>query len=59
MKPKRDKAIKDISNLDELEAIIYRCKNCNVAMVDGNRPYVLGFNFGYKEKNIYLYTLAY
>ena len=59
MKVKRDKAIKDISNLDELEAIIYRCKNCYVAMVDGNRPYVLGFNFGYKDKTIYLHTLAY
>ncbi len=59
MRAKRDKAIKDITDLDELESIIKQCKSCHVGMVDGNMPYVLGFNFGYKDKVIYLHSLAY
>ncbi len=58
-KRKRDKAIKDITELSELENIIKRCKTCHVAMVDGDKPYVLGFNFGYHNKTIYLHTLGY
>lgn len=55
MDTKRDKAIKDIVKIEELEDIIKRLKVCHVGMVDGNVPYVLGFNFGYENKTIYLH----
>ncbi len=51
----RDKAIQDIIEIEELEAIIKRCKICHVGMVDGNRPYVLAFNFGYEDQTIWLH----
>jgi len=52
----RDKAIEDITNMEELEAIIKRCDICHVGMVDGNRPYVLAFNFGYADQTIWLHS---
>lgn len=51
----RDKAIKDITRKDELFDIIKRCKVCHVGFIDGDKPYVLGFNFGFTEKAIYLH----
>jgi hypothetical protein len=52
----QDKAIQDITDLDELEGIIKRCDICHVGMVDGNRPYVLAFNFGYENQTIWLHA---
>ena len=52
---KRDKAIRDIINFSEIENIIKRAKVCHVGMVDGNSPYVLGFNYGYQNRTIYLH----
>jgi hypothetical protein len=51
----QDKAIQDITELDELEAIIKRCDICHVGMVDENRPYVLAFNFGYEDQTVWLH----
>lgn len=50
-----DKAIKDIHDPAALEDIIRRSKVCHVGMIDGNRPYVLAFNFGYHNKTIFLH----
>ena len=52
---KRDKAIKNIIEIDELENIIKKCKICHVGMVDGDSPYVLGMNFGYADQAIWLH----
>ncbi len=52
---KRDNAIKDITELDELEAIIKKCKVCRVGMVEGDIPYVLAMNFGYEDQTIWLH----
>ncbi|MFP4023898.1 MAG: pyridoxamine 5'-phosphate oxidase family protein [Thiohalospira sp.] len=52
---KRDKAIQDIVGMDELEAIIKKCKVCRVGMVDGDSPYVLAMNFGYEDQTIWLH----
>ncbi len=54
-KKHREKAIKDITETNQLEAIIKRCQICRIGMIDGNRPYVLAFNFGYHNKTIYLH----
>ncbi|MDA3954804.1 MAG: pyridoxamine 5'-phosphate oxidase family protein [Bacteroidales bacterium] len=52
---KRDKAIKDIVELDKLEEIIGKCKICRVGMVDVDTPYVLAMNFGYDNQAIWLH----
>jgi nitroimidazol reductase NimA-like FMN-containing flavoprotein (pyridoxamine 5'-phosphate oxidase superfamily) len=51
----RDKAIRDITQTDELIDIIQRCKVCHVGFSDNNIPYVLGFNFGFANNTIYLH----
>lgn len=53
---KRDKAIKDIEDIKDIEAVIIKAKVCHMGMIDGDKPYVLAFNFGYKDKTIYLHT---
>lgn len=41
----------------ELEEIIKKCNVCHVAMVDNNnKPYVLPFNFGYVNGEIFLHS---
>ena len=47
---KRDNAIKDIVEFNELEEIIRKCKICRVGMVDVDTPYVLAMNFGYDDQ---------
>lgn len=51
----RDKAIRDISSKQEMLDIIKKCKVCHVGFVDGTIPYVLAFNFGYKDNTIILH----
>lgn len=41
----------------ELERIIEKCQICHIAMVDlEGKPYVLPFNFGYKDEVFYLHS---
>lgn len=47
-----------IDFLPEIESIINSVKVCNLGMVDGDKPYVLPFNFGYKDKIIYIHSGA-
>ena len=56
---KRDRTIKDILDFSDQKKIIKRAKICHVGMIDGDKPYVLAFNFGYKNKTIYLHTSKY
>ena len=42
---------------DEINEIINKCEVCVVGMVDGeNGPYVLPFNFGYKNDRLYIHS---
>lgn len=42
---------------DEIEQIINKCEACTIAMIDGeNGPYVLPFNFGYKDDRLYIHS---
>lgn len=46
-----------IKKQEEIDAIISGCQFCHVAMVDeNNMPYVVPFNFGYKDGIIYLHS---
>lgn len=53
---KRDRTIKDIKNLKDQEEIINKCKVCYISFVDGEKPYGLGFCFGYEDGIIYIHT---
>jgi uncharacterized protein len=46
-----------VCDQDEIDGIISNCQVCYVGMVDeNNMPYVVPFNFGYKDKFIYLHS---
>ncbi len=40
----------------EIEKVIAHSDICYVGMVDGNEPYVIPMNFGYKDNIIYLHS---
>jgi nitroimidazol reductase NimA-like FMN-containing flavoprotein (pyridoxamine 5'-phosphate oxidase superfamily) len=42
---------REITDIEELLAVISRCKVCRLAMAENNRPYVVPLNFGYEYKN--------
>lgn len=45
-----------ITDKDELVEIIKSIDVCSVGMVDGDKPYVLPFNFAYRDNCIYLHS---
>lgn len=51
----RDKAIRDITNIEEINSIISKCKVCHIGFVDHETPYVLAFNFGYENNTLYIH----
>lgn len=59
MEHTRDKAIRDITLQSEMEDVIKRSRFCHVGMVNGEEPYVLGFNFGYHDGVLYLHCSKY
>lgn len=45
------------NDLRRVSKVINSCRVCYVSMVDeGNKPYVLPFNFGYEDGTIYLHS---
>lgn len=50
------KSRSDLSK-DEINQIINKCEVCTIGMLDGeNGPYVLPFNFGYKDDRLYIHS---
>ncbi|GHS90993.1 MFS transporter [Bacteroidia bacterium] len=45
-----------IENREEIEQVITGCEVCYVGMVDGDEPYVIPMNFGFKDNVIYLHS---
>ena len=43
-------------NRAEIEKVIHDSDVCYVGMVDGNEPYVIPMNFGYKDNVIYFHS---
>ncbi|MFH0896154.1 MAG: pyridoxamine 5'-phosphate oxidase family protein [Bacteroidota bacterium] len=46
---------REITNFNHIEEIINQTQVCHLGMVDGDKPYVLPFNFAYENKTIYLH----
>jgi nitroimidazol reductase NimA-like FMN-containing flavoprotein (pyridoxamine 5'-phosphate oxidase superfamily) len=46
---------REIHKIPEMETIINEADVCSVAMVQGEKPYVLPFNFAYQNQTIYLH----
>ena len=43
-------------NSERIETIIKKCDICFIGVVDGDIPYVLPMNFGYRDNFIYLHS---
>jgi nitroimidazol reductase NimA-like FMN-containing flavoprotein (pyridoxamine 5'-phosphate oxidase superfamily) len=50
------KAKQEIKRREELEEILKATLICRVAMMDGERPYILPFNYGYSEGCLYIHS---
>lgn len=42
---------REVTEISEIQAILNSCKVIRLAMIDGNRPYVVPLNFGYTCEN--------
>ncbi len=47
---------KEITEKSEIEAVIKESTVCRLAMVDGEKPYVVPMSFGYREGELYFHS---
>lgn len=47
---------KEVTDLRSIEEIIDRAEVCRIAVCDGDMPYVVPMNFGYRDGHVYLHT---
>ena len=47
---------KEITDRDEIEAIINQSQVCRLAMADGDHPYVVPLCFGYEDNKLYFHS---
>ena len=47
---------KEVKDQGELQAIIEGAEFCHLAMVDGDQPYVIPLNFGYRDNTLYFHS---
>jgi nitroimidazol reductase NimA-like FMN-containing flavoprotein (pyridoxamine 5'-phosphate oxidase superfamily) len=48
----------EINDRAEIEATIAEATVCRVAMCDGDRPYIVAMNFGYRDNRFYFHCAA-
>ena len=46
----------EITDWSVLEKILSAARICRLAMMDGDRPYLLPFNYGYRDRTIYIHA---
>jgi nitroimidazol reductase NimA-like FMN-containing flavoprotein (pyridoxamine 5'-phosphate oxidase superfamily) len=46
---------KEVSDQSEIEAIIKKSNVCRLAMIDGDRPYIVPLCFGYQNNTLYFH----
>jgi uncharacterized protein len=49
---------KEISDRSAIEAIITQSKVCRLAMVDGDKPYIVPLSFGYQDNVLYFHGFS-
>lgn len=49
-------AIKIFTDIQTIENIIKECNFCHLAIVDNQQPYIVGMNFGYKDKTLFFHS---
>ncbi len=47
---------REITDLLEIESILYHAIVCRIGLTDGNEPYVVPVSFGYEEGTIYFHS---
>ncbi len=47
---------REITSLPEIEAVIQKADTCHIGLVDGNVPYIVPINFGYKDNTLYFHS---
>ena len=47
---------KEITDQNQIEKIIRQSNVCRLAMVDGDKPYIVPMNFGYKNKTLFFHS---
>lgn len=47
---------KEITNKGDIEKILRKTRVCRLAMVDGNIPYIVPMNFGYKDGCLFVHS---
>ncbi len=46
---------KEITDREQIEAIIAKAQVCRLAMIDGDQPYVVPMNFGYDDHALFFH----
>ncbi len=47
---------KEITDKKEIENILKKSQICRIGMVDGDKPYIVPVNFGYKHDTLFFHT---
>jgi len=49
---------KQMTHKNEIETVLMQSPVCRVAMVDGDKPYVVPMNFGYSEECLFIHSAS-
>jgi nitroimidazol reductase NimA-like FMN-containing flavoprotein (pyridoxamine 5'-phosphate oxidase superfamily) len=47
---------KEITDIADIEKILKESQICRLAMVDGDKPYIVPMNFGYQDNTLFLHS---
>lgn len=49
---------KEVTDLNLIHAVIYQAEVCRLALVDGEKPYLIPLSFGFDGTHIYIHSAA-
>jgi uncharacterized protein len=49
---------KEIRDKDIIEQLLSGSEICRIAMIDGNRPYIVPLNYGYADRTLYFHSAS-
>lgn len=47
---------KEITDPNQIEAVVRRASVCHLGMCDGDRPYVVPVNYGYRDRTLFVHS---